>query len=91
MIVNLIYCVILFSLLETFGDSEEGRLRLYQTADVVILYTNGPMATTWGVCGQYVHAPDDTQASYRAIIMAASYCKAFIYSSLELISSEFYP
>ena len=73
-LILILYRIVL-SLIKTFGDTEEGRLRLYQTADVIILYTNGPMGNTWGVCNRRIHDPDTTQAAYPAIIMAGAYSK----------------
>ena len=47
-----------------FGDSEEGRLRLHQTADVVIILLNNPMGDidpdtiVNGICGRDLFKPD---------------------------------
>ena len=77
MLALILYRIVL-SLIETFGDTEEGRRRLYQTADVIILFTNGPMRkmrNTWGVCNRHIHNSDPTQPAYPAIIMAGAYSK----------------
>ena len=58
-----------------FGDSEAGRTRLYQSADVVLLLLNNGMSDASGVCNSYLHAPEGTQKEYRFAVFVASYCK----------------
>ena len=65
-----------------FGDTPEGRLRLYQTADVVFLYVNSPFpqqnGKIYGVCKREVHAPDENQWSYNAVLMVGDFSKKII-------------
>ena len=56
-----------------FGDSEEGRLRLYQTADVVLLLLNNQMSDAAGVCFSSLHAPEGSQKEYRFAVFVASH------------------
>ena len=58
-----------------FGDSEEGRTRLYQSADVVLLLLNNGMKDAAGICTDGLHAPEGTQKSYRFATFVASYSK----------------
>ena len=58
-----------------FGDSEDGRLRLYQTADVVILLLNNGMTDASGVCNSYLHAPEGSQKEYRFTVFVAAHSK----------------
>ena len=58
-----------------FGDSEEGRTRLYQSADVVLLLLNNGMSDAAGVCNSYLHASEGTQKEYRFAVFVASYSK----------------
>ena len=60
-----------------FGDSEEGRTRLYQSADVVLLLLNNGMKGAAGVCTNWLRAPEGTQKSYRFATFVASYSKCF--------------
>ena len=60
-----------------FGDSEEGRTRLYQSADVVLLLLNNGMKGAAGVCTTWLHAPEGTQKSYRFATFVASYSECF--------------
>ena len=77
---------IFYSLLTHFGDTPEGRLRLFQTADVVFLYVNTPFpqqnGKIYGVCKREVHTPDEYQWSYNAVLMVGDFSKKIIvYSS----------
>ena len=74
---NLICLMDLKSVKVAFGDSEAGRTRLYQTADVVLLLLNNGMKDAYGVCNSNLHAPEGTQKEYRFAVFAASYCKIF--------------
>ena len=70
--------VFIFNSVRTvFGDSEEGRTRLYQSADVVLLLLNNGMKGAAGVCTNWLHAPEGTQKSYRFATFVASYSKCF--------------
>ena len=60
-----------------FGDSEEGRTKLYQSADVVLLLLNNGMKGAAGVCTTWLHAPEGTQKSYRFATFVASYSELF--------------
>ena len=66
------------SFINRFGDSPEGRLRVYQTSDIVILYLNSPLSEhgskIWGVCNREVHAPDGDQREH-AILTVGRYGK----------------
>ena len=64
-----------------FGDSEEGRLRLYQTADVVLLLLNNGMKDASGMCTSSLHEPEGTQKEYRFAVFVASYSKTLFYIS----------
>ena len=63
----------LYSVKTLFGDSEEGRLRLYQTADVVLFLLNNKMKDTYGICTSHLHEPEGTQKEYRFAVLQASY------------------
>jgi hypothetical protein len=56
-----------------FGDSEEGRTRLYQSADVILLLLNNGMNDASGVCFSYLNEPEGTQKEYRFAVFVASY------------------
>ena len=71
----LISRLFLYSVKTLFGDSEEGRLRLYQTADVVLLLLNNGMNDASGVCNSYLHEPEGTQKEYRFAVFVAAYSK----------------
>ena len=58
-----------------FGDSAEGRERLYQTADVVLLLLNNGMNDASGVCNSHLHAPEGDQKEYRFAVFVAAYSK----------------
>ena len=75
-----ISCLLLFSVKTLFGDSEEGRLRLYQTADVVILLLNNKMKDTYGICTSHLHEPEGTQKEYRFAVLKASYSELKMFS-----------
>ena len=61
-----------FSVKTIFGDSEEGRLRLYQTADVVILLLNNGMTDASGVCNRWLLSPEGTQKEFRFAVFVAA-------------------
>ena len=71
-------CFCNYSFINRFGDSPEGRLRVYQTSDIVILYLNSPLSEhgskIWGVCNREVHAPDGDQREH-AILTVGRYGK----------------
>ena len=58
-----------------FGDSQEGRTRLYQSADVVLLLLNNKMKDAAGMCFSALHEPEGTQKEYRFAVLVASYSK----------------
>ena len=61
-----------------FGDTEEGRLRLYQTADVVLLLLNHGMKGAAGICFSSLNAPEGSQKKYPFATFVASYSKIII-------------
>ena len=69
------YSEVFDDLKKVFGDSEAGRTRLYQSADVILLLLNNGMKGAAGVCNGYLHEPEGTQKEYRAAVFVASYCK----------------
>ena len=71
-------CNSLISAVNLFGDSEEGRRRLYQTADVVLLLLNNEMADTSGVCYLSIHEPEGSQNEYRLVVLPSPYSKTVI-------------
>ena len=70
----------LISVVNLFGDSEEGRRRLYQTSDVVLLLLNNEMEDSSGVCYSHLHAPEGSQKEYRFAVFVAPYSKIALYS-----------
>ena len=72
MLISISYLLI-HSVKTLFGDSEEGRLRLYQTADVVLFLLNNGMNDASGVCNSYLHEPEGTQKEYRFAVFVAAY------------------
>ena len=57
-----------------FGDSKEGRTKLYQTADVVLILLNHGMTDASGKC-TYLPDPENKQKEYRFVLFVASYSK----------------
>ena len=79
---NIIHYSYFHSMQTVFGDSEDGKRRLYQTADVVLLLINygmkgEPSGITWGVCQRWFRAPGDSQRTSRIAILTGSYGKNF--------------
>ena len=58
-----------------FGDSEEGRLRLYQTADDVLLLINNGMEDASGMSFSALHEPEGSQKEYRFAVFVGGYSK----------------
>ena len=63
-----------------FGDSDEGRLRLYQTADAVLLLLNNEMTDASGACLSSLHKSEGSQKEFRFVTFVASYCKILLLS-----------
>ena len=61
-----------------FGDSADGRLRLYQTADVVLLLINNEMTDAAGVCLSSLHEPEGLQKEYPFGVFVATYSKILL-------------
>ena len=72
-----------FSFLTRFGDTPEGHLRVYQTADIVFLYLNNPLSEhnsqIYGVCKREVIPPDENFDFHHAILMVGNYSKNWLH------------
>ena len=64
-----------FSVRTVFGDTAAGRLRLYQTADVVLLLLNHGMKGAAGTCFSSLNDPEGSQKKYPFATFVASYSK----------------
>merc|ERR1711936_1293489 len=68
------------SVKNVFGDSEEGRLRLYQTADVVLLLINNGMEDASGMSFSALHEPEGSQKEYRFAVFVGGYNNGWLFS-----------
>ena len=57
-----------------FSDSEAGRRRLYQTADIVLLLLNQGMSNTVGEQTSHLHRQEGSQ-KYQMAVFPSSWCK----------------
>ena len=65
-----------------FGDSEEGRLRLYQTSDIVLLLLNNEMTDSSGSC--YSSSDEAGRKEDRFAVFVSPYGKTVILVLKEL-------
>ena len=63
------HLIYIFSMRTVFGDSEAGRRRLYQTADIVLLLLNQGMSNTVGEQTSHLHRQEGSQKYQMAVFL----------------------